>query len=423
MGELAPMRPSGLRRYSQFNAIVDKLAKGFEGQEGLSPSRLLNKLKRAAPYMGVPRNVVSLMDVLVAFSRSQDWAPGQTPCVWPRNETLSVKLGVSVRQVQNYVRAAVEHGLLTPKDSANGHRGGLRAADGKILWSYGFDLSPLAARAQEFEAIAAKGEAEDREIERLRKTIAALRRRTRMLAETCSYHMLDGIDAEHEVDLVRMAVTHIRGSRNIDQLVRCVALLTKRVDLFQGAVEDALTAGKAQETAENPAFETMNPSPKDEMNFVHSTTTTQLQTANAVTSRGLAGRSSEAWDIALLAPKSAVEDDLDRHGIDPGFVAKACPELIWDLDPGPRAWGRLVSIAEGLVGQHAISLHAWREACRIMGQHGAAAAVIATVYKAMSGEVRRPGAYLRGMNEKALSGALHLGKTYHGLREASSQFA
>ena len=26
MGELAPMRPSGLRRYSQFNAIVDKLA-------------------------------------------------------------------------------------------------------------------------------------------------------------------------------------------------------------------------------------------------------------------------------------------------------------------------------------------------------------------------------------------------------------
>ena len=71
MGELAPMRPSGLRRYSQFNAIVDKLAKGFEGQEGLSPSRLLNKLKRAAPYMGVPRNVVSLMDVLVAFSRSQ----------------------------------------------------------------------------------------------------------------------------------------------------------------------------------------------------------------------------------------------------------------------------------------------------------------------------------------------------------------
>ena len=62
MGELAPMRPSGLRRYSQFNAIVDKLAKGFEGQEGLSPSRLLNKLKRAAPYMGVPRNVVDTVN-------------------------------------------------------------------------------------------------------------------------------------------------------------------------------------------------------------------------------------------------------------------------------------------------------------------------------------------------------------------------
>ena len=423
MGELAPFKPSGLRRYGQFNAIVEKIAKGFEGQDGVSPSRLLNKLKRAAPYMGVPRNVIALMDILVAYSRSQDWAPGQIPCVWPRNETLSLKLGVSVRQVQNYVRAAVEHGLLTPRDSANGHRGGLRSADGKILWGYGFDLSPLAARAQEFEAIAAQGEAEDREIDRLRRVISSLRRRARMLAEACLHNGLADVDTEHELELVRMAVSHIRGSRDIDQLVRCVALLTKRIDAFQADVDAALAAEKPVGGASTAPFESMDPSPKHEADFVHSTTTTQLKTPNGFTSNGCPGRSSEAWDVAHLASTSAVEEDLERHGVDPGFVAKACPELIWDLEPGPRAWGRLTSIAENLVGQHAISLHAWREACRIMGQHGAAAAVIATVYKSMSGEVRRPGAYLRGMSDKALSGALHLGKTYHGLREASSQFA
>ncbi|GAA3273871.1 hypothetical protein GCM10020258_51240 [Sphingomonas yabuuchiae] len=111
-GELAPFKPSGLRRYGQFNAIVEKIAKGFEGQDGVSVSPAQQTQTRRALY-GVPRNVIALMDILVAYSRSQDWARARSR-VWPRNETLSLKLGVSVRQVQNYVRAAVEHGLLTP---------------------------------------------------------------------------------------------------------------------------------------------------------------------------------------------------------------------------------------------------------------------------------------------------------------------
>jgi len=423
MGELAPSRPSGLRQYNQFNAVIGKITKGYQAQDGISPARLLNKLKRAAPYLGIPRTIVGLLDLLVAYSRAQDWRPGHTPYVWPRNETLSVKLGVSVRQVQNYIRTAVELGLIVPHDSANGHRGGIRGSDGQIVWGYGFDLTPLAARGDEFEAASAKGEAEDREIDRLRRTISAIRRRARMLAETVETHDLTMIDAAHEIDLVRMAVAHVRGSRDIEQLARCVTQISARVDAFQADVDSALAAESATSSFEAATSETKNISPKGEGGFVDSTTTTQLQSAYAVTSRGFAKRSSEEWDRDRVAPITAVEADLEKHRISPSFVAESCPGLICDLDPGPRAWGRLVSIAEGLVAPHAISTHAWREACRIMGEKGAAAAVIATVYKAMIGEVRSPGAYLRGMSEKARAGELHLGKTYHGLREAASEMA
>jgi replication initiation protein RepC len=58
-----------------------------------------------------------------------------------------------------------------------------------------------------------------------------------------------------------------------------------------------------------------------------------------------------------------------------------------------------------------------------MGQRGAAAAVIATVTKNVRGEVRSPGAYLRGMSAKAAAGELNLGKTYHGLREGLDEAA
>lgn len=53
-----------------------------------------------------------------------------------------------------------------------------------------------------------------------------------------------------------------------------------------------------------------------------------------------------------------------------------------------------------------------------MGERGAAASVIATVQKYRTGEVQRPGAYLRGMSGKALKGELRLGKTFHGLKDA-----
>lgn len=418
MGSYAPKRSGGTRRYNQFNAVVDRLAKGYVGQEKVSPARLLGKLKCAAPYIGVSPAVLALMDALIPHSKPQDWLPGRVPLVWPRNETLSRKLGVSVRQVQKTIRAAIEFGLMVPHDSPNGHRGGKRDAAGDILWGYGFDLRPLGTRAAEFDAITAKGYAEDREIERLKRALSAARRRARTLANAVLDADIDDVDAAREVELVRMALDHVKGSRDLDALIRCLAQVTSRVDAFQANVDAALEALNSGSDVENSSDRPVDSSPKGERQFVHSTTTTQLETAHAVTSRSFANRSSEGWDIALLAPQSNVEADLERHGVDAKFVAKAAPELIWDLDPGPRAWGRLVSIAEGLTGQYAIGPHAWREACRLMGQRGAAAAVIATVAKSVSGEVRSPGAYLRGMTAKAAAGELNLGKTFHGMREA-----
>ena len=419
MGSLVFSRSSGTRRYDGFSAIAERLAEQFEAVGEVSPSRLLSKLKRAAPYMGIPRSVISLLDELVAHSRTQDWKLGKVPIVWVRNEKLAISLGVGVRQLQNLIRSAVEHGLIVPRDSANGHRGGLRNAEGDIVWAYGFDLRPIGTRQEEFEAIAAKGAAEDREIDRLRKALASARRRARMLADTVERADLIEVDAEHELTLVRMAITHIHGSRDLEQLIRCAAQLEERVRSFQSAVDAALKArSPVDNSSEGQEFQEEN-SPKSEMNFVHSTTTTHLQTENSVTSRGLAEGSSGGWDIALLAPQSNVEADLEKHGVDPGFIATACPYLVLDLIPGPRAWGRIVSIAEQLVGQNRIHGHAWRQACKLMGQRGAAAAVIATIQKHWTGEVRSPGAYLRGMTEKASVGALNLGKTYHGLRDAA----
>ena len=219
MGTYTPKRSGGMRRYNQFNAVVGRIAKGYAGQDKVSPARLLGKLKCAAPYMGVSPSVLALMDALIPHSKPQDWLPGRVPLVWPRNETLSRKLGVSVRQVQKMIRAAIEFGLMVPHDSPNGHRGGKRNAAGDILWGYGFDLRPLGTRAAEFDAVAAKGYAEDREIERLKRALSAARRRARTLANAVLDAEIQGVDAAREVELVRMALDHVKGSRDLDTLI------------------------------------------------------------------------------------------------------------------------------------------------------------------------------------------------------------
>jgi replication initiation protein RepC len=93
------------------------------------------------------------------------------------------------------------------------------------------------------------------------------------------------------------------------------------------------------------------------------------------------------------------------------------PDLCYQLEFGAKRWGDVIVVAERLASQHDINNHAWHEACRIMGQKGAAASVIATVSKHLSGEVKKPGAYLRGMSKRAARGELHLGRTFHGLKD------
>jgi len=132
----------------------------------------------------------------------------------------------------------------------------------------------------------------------------------------------------------------------------------------------------------------------------------------------LAKRSSEIRaDIERAASPTGVEEDLEQHGIDPDFIEAASPELCGGLGLNRPTWGALIGLAERLADQHSIHRHAWHEACRLMGERGAAASVIATVHKYRAGEVLRPGAYLRGMSSRASRGELHLGRTYHGIKQ------
>lgn len=70
--------------------------------------------------------------------------------VWPSNELICERTGIAERSVRYHLARLLEEGLIASKDSANGKRFAQRAPNGQIIRAYGFDLSPLLNRLNEF---------------------------------------------------------------------------------------------------------------------------------------------------------------------------------------------------------------------------------------------------------------------------------
>lgn len=411
------LRPGvGLRKFDQAAATADEFAAKFTGLENaLSPGKALTALKRAASYQRIPLRIVTLIDLLFSWTKPQDWLPGATPVVWPSNALLAEKLGVGVRQVQNILKQAQQLGLIAFRDSPNGHRGGQRDANGNIRWAYGIVLAPIGVRHCEFVQIVEAGAAKDRELEILYRRLKACRRKVREMVQTVIDSELPIADADRELALVHMAAAQLKGSRDPGLVGSCVEQMEERERKLSEEVRRALAA------ADSPAAQEI--SCMDEAAFAPITTTNQPQTAKADTGRRSALSSSRGTVALHSGEETLVEKDLDVHGVTPSFLAEVAPDLCADLLHGDRPWGVVIATAERLTAQHQIPAHAWKEACRVMGARGAAASVIATVQKFRSGEVRKPGAYLRGMSGKAAKGELHLGRTMHGLKDANRGLA
>ena len=407
----------GLRRYDEHVAKATRLVEEFRGLEtGTAPSNALAALKRAAPYIGVPLRVVSMIDLLFAWTKPQDWQGGRLPVVWPSNELLAQKLSVTVRQVQKLLGQAQAFGLIGFADSPNGHRGGRRGADGFITWGYGIVLAPIGTRLQEFTARAARGAAEDAALTVLRKRLASARRKIRALAQTAFDAELNHLNADQDLALALMATDQMRQVRDTTLLTACVEQIEDR----SRRLADALAAEIVGPLSSSGQEES---SCWHDQEDTHSTTTNDLQSAKADTRSGSARISSEIGGALPSQPQTPIDDDLEKHGVDPNFIVSIAPELCSGLLYRDGSWGEMVAIAERLAGQSGISNHAFKEACRVMGSRGAAASVIATIQKYRRGEVHRPGAYLRGMSIKAGKGELNLGRTLHGLKDTSRTIA
>ncbi len=356
-----------------------------QAPKGARPNKwkLFHTVREAREVLGASDRGLAILNALLTFYPENELSEETGFVVWPSNEQLIARAnGMSPATLRRHLAVLVDCGLIIRRDSPNGKRFARKGRGGQVEQAYGFDLSPLVARAAEFEAMAARIAEERLALKCARERLTLLRRDIAKMIEA-------GLDERVPGDWARMS----RVYRTIlDRLPRLPDLATAE-DICDDL---ALLREEVRETLEfhvNSHKTSANES-HSERHKQNSNPDSQFESEYG--SRNKSEASGNAGETDNL-------HNLAKRELPLALVLDAC-EAWRDLAKGGsiRNWRDFLAIAETARSMLGVSPSAWREAAEVMGDKQAAI-TLAAIYQ--RGEaVVSPGGYLRNLTERARDG-------------------
>jgi replication initiation protein RepC len=404
----APIRVFGCRRINlDMRAQLDQ-ADRFTGLPPgtAKPFQLLAAFEQAEPYLGLPARAYKLIGWLVRQTQPQDWEEGSRPIAWPSAQRQAEFLGLSLRAVQKLNRLLWEAGLFVMRDHPQGKRYGRRDAKGRIIEAYGFDLSPLAQRYDEFVKIAAAARIERKRMRELRRRTTLASRGIHQAVEELSRQ---GHDSEPLECLVRETAELVRAahvSTCSDELVLAVKSLESRKAAAEQMLRDLL------KPVEN--------SPQGEQNDAHNTNTTL--NPNDINHTVIASEECSRAEAKPLKDETASQGDKlfpERLNVTPVQMVELAPRLApyMPVRFNDMSWPALIEAALWLSSEMGINRTLWARACQVMGREYAAVALALVSTKPAGHFTSGPGGYFAGMLRKFERGELCLSRTLWKLKD------
>jgi len=418
----------GLLQAERFAEVGERLS--------IPKSQAIVAVKKVAAAIGLKSQDLLLLDTFGAVTQAQDWEEGRRPIVWASNHFLMEQTGFSLATLRRHVRRLCEAGVISMKDSPNGKRWGRRDEDGMIVEAYGFDLAPLAARAEEFETLYAHLQAERSACASLRNAITVTRRVIRAKIEKALVAGLRGPWRDLEETFGGLLEGLPRRSERSEGLENYLS----RIKAFLVSVEQAFEAAfdwpdwsdaNSDNSAESKVSKSQYMTPMNLEIETHIQTTSEPNPvkSNRFETKHDAGVAREGQGAAPV--ESAEEVDLDinwsTHGqnsapkrgsdVDIPMLMASCPhfaEMARATGGYLRDWNDVHRAAANLRPIVGISEDAWNVANKVLGPAAAAASLALILDKSATGEVKSPGGYLRGLVERAQVGELHLDRSFYG---------
>jgi replication initiation protein RepC len=397
-----PNHATGSRRLTLTMLTARDQADGFAGLPAGSakPYRLLAAFQEAEPYLGLPAHAFKLVSWLVKQTMTCDWEEGARPIAWPSARRQQEFLGLSPTRVKALNRALFESGIFVIRDNEQGKRYGRRGPDGRIIEAYGFDLTPLAQRYDEFVRIAAEAKVERERMKALRKRATIARRAIRQAGE--ALEALGPLPPEWPrlaAETADLIAAGRRAERSEELALVVTALESRKSEVEQWLLETSKPVETDPTGAENGPHTTSTNLPDNPYQ----------DTVIAAEERSR-GEAKPKTAPVPIAPEKAL-------GVKAAELIDLAPRLGQYVRPGPVTWNHVLDATDWLRGELGISRSLWAEACQSMGRDEAALALAIVSTKAETHFSRSAGGYFAGMLRKHQRGELHLQRSLWALRQ------
>lgn len=345
--------------------------------------KAFRSIREARDLLGATDRSLAILNALLSFHRDSELSGDGTLIVWPSNEQLMARAnGMPPTTLRRHLAVLVDCGLIIRRDSPNGKRFARKGRGGEIEQAYGFDLSPIVARAEEFEQLAEAVQAEKKAFKVSKERLTLLRRDVVKMIDAGIEEGVPGnwgrISQIYQEIIGRLPRTAPR---------QVVESLCDELQELWTEVHDMLELfTKTQNMDANESHSGCH--------IQNSNPDSMFESDNGSGKKKEAGGNAQENDNLRSLPK---------RELPLGIVLDACPDLM-DLAQGGRIrhWSDFLAAVEVARPMLGVSPSAWREACEAMGEVQAAITLAAILQR--SDQINSAGGYLRSLTDKAREG-------------------
>lgn len=345
---------------------------------------VFQNIKEARSALGATDRALAILDALLSFHPETALYGDSKLIVWPSNEQLVGRAnGMAAATLRRHLAVLVECGLIIRRDSPNGKRFARKGQGGEIEQAYGFDISPIVARAAEFKELAEAVRAEKKAYRLVKERLTICRR-----------DIVKMIDAGIEEDVpanwgrVQQAYQAIVGQIPRTAPRQVLETIAEELEGLWAEVREALES----------FVKTTNMNANEshiERHIQNSKPDSKSESESGLRNKDEASGSAAETDNVRSLPK---------RELPLGIVLDACPNMLWLVKGGGgiRGWREFLAAAEIARPTMGISPSAWEGARTAMGDQQAAI-TIAAIYQRQD-QINNAGGYLRSLTDRAKDG-------------------
>jgi replication initiation protein RepC len=412
--------PFGRRPLSLGMLATQANASEIEPEIAVDKWKLLRGVSEARDALGISDRALVVLNALLTFYPEAELSEANGLVVFPSNAQLSLRAyGMAPATLRRHLSALVDAGLIFRKDSPNGKRfsrkarftGSEGAGEGAVgREAFGFNISPLIARASEIEALAHEVREGRYRLKMLKERVSLLRRDVDKLIELGSETLPD-IDWQAKYTLFRSTLDALPRQASSEDLelaadgLECLHLEISKL-LENKLNSQNMSASESHNERHKQNSKTQSTSDL-EPRFRKKQGKPDVNNTGPVERAAAEGREGGGYRGGAETLEAGVESGFPAEKPIPlGLVLKACPDISNYAKGEIASWRDLMAAAVTARAVFGVSPSAYQDACEVLGQERAAIVIACILQRAE--HINSAGGYLRVLTDKAKSGEFSL---------------